>query len=398
MNIVRIENEDSMRELAFEYKVFYANKNSELPSISSDPIDEDDYINNYDRFTLFYDIFLDPKNRKLTMISPPWLNLESIYFPITIHFNELEFIVSEPTKSVEPRVSILEFGIDPKNILDLNNVSITFRNGTNHSCRIPRAKKLNLGRCLQTLQKDNRIEWISDWCKYYRDNFNIKSIYIYDNGSRNIDELKLFASDKNWLTIIEWEYKFGALGHYNNRFTQIGAMNHFRLKYCIDNLVFNFDIDEYLHSKSDTSNIKSYRYFPEWGVPNFRENSESVNTPPRYHQFNYKNDTPTNHTKRGKYVYRADKVIVNSVHRAIVPAEKASPRIKFLMLLCTIFRLKSKRRSIGRRIKNTVYLGDGYYYHFYGLTNNWKELRHKKEIQSDDKRKHADLKPFKLND
>ncbi len=101
---------------------------------------------------------------------------------------------------------------------------------------------------LNTLQKDNPAEWISEWCNYYYHNHGVERIVIYNNGLLSPKSLPNLSVDKTIeIWYVEWPHV------YQQFFTrcQHGALTH--AYWWIRNAAkyfLNFDIDEYLVNDS----------------------------------------------------------------------------------------------------------------------------------------------------
>lgn len=110
---------------------------------------------------------------------------------------------------------------------------------------------------LVTLQKDNAVEWISDWCLYYHRLHNIDRIVIYNNKGLIEPELQQLAAslDKGlrvhfvvWPFLFDWD---SCSQRVATSSCCVGMLNHCywwladRAK-----LFLNFDIDEYLVNAS----------------------------------------------------------------------------------------------------------------------------------------------------
>ncbi|MCH9665065.1 MAG: hypothetical protein K0U41_04375, partial [Gammaproteobacteria bacterium] len=101
---------------------------------------------------------------------------------------------------------------------------------------------------LVTVQKDNPLQWISDWCSYYNENHGVGRVIIYNNAPTPLESLSdLSVNDDMEVWYVEWPHK------YQQRFCQcqFGALNHsYRLAQDVTAYFLNFDIDEYLVNDS----------------------------------------------------------------------------------------------------------------------------------------------------
>lgn len=122
---------------------------------------------------------------------------------------------------------------------------------------------------LHTLQKNNKIEWIEDWCTYYHRENDVCRIFLYDNGSANVEEVKKHLKQLNLpidLIWISWPYAHGL--RFNQ--AQIMALNH--CPKILDEggyYYMNFDIDEYVINTSNISLEASLQKFDDGKVASF---------------------------------------------------------------------------------------------------------------------------------
>ena len=110
---------------------------------------------------------------------------------------------------------------------------------------------------LITLQKDNAVEWIRDWCLYYHRLHNINRILIYNNKGMIEPELQQMAASLDqglqvhfvvWPFLWDWDscsQRVAALS------CCVGMLNH-SYWWLADRakLFLNFDVDEYLVNDS----------------------------------------------------------------------------------------------------------------------------------------------------
>lgn len=101
---------------------------------------------------------------------------------------------------------------------------------------------------LNTLQKDNPAEWITEWCNYYFYRHGVERVIIYNNCRLNQDSLpSLSVNEKVELWYVEWPH------NYKQYFArcQTGALTHsYNWVGKSANYFLNFDIDEYLINDS----------------------------------------------------------------------------------------------------------------------------------------------------
>jgi hypothetical protein len=209
-----------------------------------------DFDKKFDDSTLAYDIAYIAERKMAYLSCPPFNNL-------------LE-------KAKEMQVCSAESGLPCAfEVLEMNRharVAIKIPSGTTAinisselgSVRLPVNTDENDffkdRRVLMTMSKDNRIEWICDWIRYYRDVHQIDAVLLYDNNSTSYDmeDLRnaiLGIAGIQAVCIVKWNYKYGPQGfnggHWDSDYCQSGAMENARWKYLQKaKSVINVDVDE----------------------------------------------------------------------------------------------------------------------------------------------------------
>jgi len=311
-------------------------------------------IGEYDSRTVFYDVFLLEDFRTVVAMGPPLLNLERALLPATLNIDGRA--VKFKTKTRYKQLSVLTAKLPDKLVAFSPgarhiDADIMFANGWRKSIRLQPATPLH-GNTIVAHQKDNKIQWIKDWARYYRSQFYIQNVVIYDNNSANrqavIDELAGIA------TVIPWSFPYGITDRSRNSYCQMGALNHLKIRYVRDSLIFNFDIDELLVLKTDKAKraVLSNRQtrFNSFFVPHvqgLREGYSFVDFPKRYAQ-------PRNGAF--KHVVRSNARGIMNVHRFI-------PTPLFLQ------RFLPRSISRGRILP----VADAYFLHYMGITTNWNK-------------------------
>ncbi|WP_237218414.1 hypothetical protein [Rothia nasimurium] len=181
---------------------------------------------------------------------------------------------------------------------------------------------------LHTLQKDNNLEWIYDWVKYYISVHEIDAVVIFDNGSTkySIEEIKetVISAGNGKLKkviIFDWDFPYGpAMSPWTSFFLQPStfAVAHEYI-YQYADFVVNTDIDEYilesdtsLSQALDESGTGSLVIHGHWieNIPLPGAHLEESSSP-RVWQFGYFNPTRLN---SGKWVSRPQDLNDPTVH------------------------------------------------------------------------------------
>ena len=207
--------------------------------------------------------------------------------------------------------------------------SVDLKFDTTHSIE-SRFNHPNYRLTLATLQKNNHIEWIEDWIKWYSRLHSVQRLVLYDNGSSNkqnlIRCLKELDVDMK-IVLVDWPFEYGRIP---DNFTQKGAMNHCRMRFAVrDGYCINADIDEYLVNKSglclleyldstfQEEPVGSVRMRESW-IPKQHPKTKNSSEITRIwdHSFHRHNQgiQPFGKTK---YIFQFDRIKYNSVHIAI---------------------------------------------------------------------------------
>ena len=342
------------------------------------PLDETDKAE-YDNKTLFYDMFFISSS--LYCIGPPFLNIGT---PRAIRSKGKKLRWTIETSG--ERYSLLRIAIDEKQYPSQLEFSFS-QFQINIACPIPKNFALRKEEVsLVTLQKNNPIVWIKDWCRWHRRAHNIKRIVIYDNGSECFSQLSKDLSqwDEDMEFIfVHWPFIHGPRRSYYNKYCKDAALNHYRVlfgtktKWCV-----NLDIDEYLYSDQK---IPLARYlaqiasqpviylgsylFPPGQQPNKRQ--------PRFfhHRERYKENNQ-DFWWAHKYICQLQKIVAMETHHVWVASslrEKMGCHLK--NLIKTILRIIGIYRA-KKFIYSTQLLPhkkENYFFcHFRGLYTGWR--------------------------
>ncbi|MFW3616918.1 hypothetical protein [Billgrantia antri] len=193
----------------------------------------------YDAHTLFYDVFLDQAGKRLVAIGPPANNLASYIASTTLKINgkHQRFKFRDLP---DYKLSLLE-----ANVTIHSDCHVEFRFADfSASFLLSRNQNPAGKRILAAISKDNAPEWVATWADFHRYNYAIDEVIVYDNGSKNLNELKDAIRGK--AHIIDWKFPYGPPRKRYNKFAQPGALNHCLRKFGKNGVLFNFDIDELL--------------------------------------------------------------------------------------------------------------------------------------------------------
>ncbi|QDY69180.1 hypothetical protein [Qingshengfaniella alkalisoli] len=143
----------------------------------------EEYLKNYDTHTLFYDCVYQPTKRRYLFTAPRMFNL----WPV---FRDALRINGHPARVRRKRFPKYEQAVL---LADEGELRLSL-GGTDHliETRLDRSDDFAGLNCIATMNKNNRVEWITDWARYYVANHRLQGVVIFDNGSTdyNIDDLR----------------------------------------------------------------------------------------------------------------------------------------------------------------------------------------------------------------
>ncbi len=347
----------------------------------------------FDRRTIFYDVFYCPARDKIIGLGPKFFNLEKELLPMTI-FHEhtpLNFSLSRLK-------SIFLLEIDPPQGVTGQNVTLQFRFSV-FAAEVPvelspdphmRKSDTENRLTLVTLQKNNHVEWIEDWIRWYYRLHNVQRMIIYDNDSANRDKVvqrikKLDVDMK--IVFVDWPFEYGRS---KDKFSQRGVLNHCRIRFPVANAYcINTDIDEYLVMKKDQKlldflddtfndeSIGSIRMRESWIPRQLSQNPVKPELMRAWDHSYHRHDQGIQANGKTKYIFQFDRILYNSVHIAITQPGR-STESKFTWKEHVVYAISNSRfflkKVIGLNTIVKTFFGvlyvpctELFYYHFRGL-------------------------------
>lgn len=219
-------------------------------------LDESDY-ENFETHVIFNDLFIHSDGCSIRGIGPPLVNLSTHLLPmkLDVRSDDGEYADGITARiSNHDRVSFFEFCL-PKSLQQKKSLQVTLRcsNGFIHQAVAERQSVSSVELQFVTLQKNNPVEWVLDWCSYV-EHLGADRVVIYDNGSDNIEalasELALHQSSMT-IIVVDWPFAYGPIRSYYNQFCQATQNNHVYQCFASATWVGHFDIDEYLLPAND---------------------------------------------------------------------------------------------------------------------------------------------------
>lgn len=204
---------------------------------------EPDYWHKFDYATLAYDVFETAGRDGVMVVSPPALNLEPQFAQAYTGAHPGGHVLSRLDR-VERRL----YPMDRWRRFNLPTLGLTFK------VQPSRARLLAGKRVLFTLSRDNPLEWIEDWAKYYRAVHGVNAILFYDNASHTYTPADLVQRLRrvggiDTIVVVSWPFRYGPLSpvgrKFDSNYCQLSMFEHARQRYlCRAEGVVNADIDE----------------------------------------------------------------------------------------------------------------------------------------------------------
>jgi hypothetical protein len=334
---------------------------------------------------------VDGRNN-INLFSPPLLNLKkSPGLPkIALEGKNLQYSISNTAMRRFVEWSVKDGESEwPENPV----LNFRFRNIPNRSLQVNRVTPFPEGsRVLTAIQKNNEIRWIRDWFRHYEERFGVDYLVLYDNGSDDFAQLRDELPENT--VLVDWRFPYGPTFSHDNKFTQLGALNHCRRVFGSMSYIFNFDIDELLFLKSGTiDGILDGRrviYFSSYNVPNRKNLPENYSfasyterqTRPRYSARKYVFFAPSSTGALPHYVqtqrfapYAYLVLIMRKVRNTLLrkTRDHKAFRVRFTSLLLRLSTSNLKEPSMS--------VDTAYFLHFLGITTHWKDLNYRKTPQ-----------------
>ena len=345
------------------------------------PLTEKD-LKSYDARTVFFDVWQDQHG--LNAIGPPLLNLEHELGRMSIEIDG-HLLRWRSSSALPFRFNGVSVELPAKSG-NVDSVTFKWASGITKTVIPSRWNVFEENTpTLMCIQKNNQSHWIRDWAKYYRITHGIEKVVIYDNGSDNHDELISIQDDS--LTFIDWPFPYGPVNSHKNKFSQVGAINHFRMTSGRHTRVFCFDIDELLVLRDPNlltkMNHLDVLYFNQYRVPHkdgLRQN---------YSFGDYYQRARSSKNTSKKMIYNAKRFRATTVHYAFCYRSPALNKIllkmrkaenlltnryarRYHVSISRLFNVLFNLINMFRGRERSIPLKKGYFLHYSGITTGWK--------------------------
>lgn len=217
------------------------------------------YDERYDFYTLVYDCYFDQGSNQVVLICPTLMNFQPLVEAARWFIDGVE--TSIESISALSRGSVVSFDAPTDAPVEITAVHSLFSFKLHIS---PSYNDLFAGKnAVYAISKDNKLEWIRDWLKFYVSEHGANAFVIYDNHSTSysMDELKetlgSVAGVETVALVRAW-FPFGPGGakntNFNSKFLHMTMVELGRRRLLRSaRAVLNVDIDELVYSHSGQS-------------------------------------------------------------------------------------------------------------------------------------------------
>jgi Glycosyl transferase family 2 len=219
------------------------------------------YLEEFDAHTLFYDVFQSPTGRQIVLLGPSGHgNLGPIlaklnYAPVGSAEDLLGKVLLKDRN--------MQVWLECHEQIDRLTVGNTLFGKKELKVQPNHSSRFADRRVLLTKSKNNDLEWISDWVKFYRKAHGITGVLFYDNASTAYsigaieNAIRSAASDIE-VEVVSWPFKFGPDGGpahlWDSDYCEYGILEHARHRYLSKaRSVLHVDIDEFVISPKGES-------------------------------------------------------------------------------------------------------------------------------------------------
>lgn len=343
----------------------------------------------YDARTIFYDVWIADDPHRLVAVGPPAMNLAKELLPAKVICNG----TSIEGKRVEFRKFCNYSWHLPtvKPARDAHEVTFEFK-GFAQDLTVRRPPNIGgaVDLSLVTLQKDNPVHWVVDWCRWHQRLHNVERVFLYDNASANAEELTVALREignEMDVVIAQWPFPYGPTTSHANRFGQGGALNHFRECFGASaEWTLFLDVDECLAMADDLVLLDRLREYETMGASTVLFGSWIVPPTPGQPPLEGRSIRSYSYRERRfvrralKYAFRPPRVRANKNHTAF-PRNWLLDRLVGVPALydrlANLFYWSLARRGFGELAPLTGKVrmernDEVYFYHFRGLNTNWR--------------------------
>jgi hypothetical protein len=214
------------------------------------------YDEQFDNVTVFYDVFRC--GRDIRTIGPPLFNLE----PIVLDRLKLQgrSVQGRTTRLARAQRCLMPGGAHRAHVLAFDSGPLHLSADIGEDL----ASSFRNRRVLLTMSKDNSLQWVKDWARFYARAHGVDAVVIYDNRSTTYSLTDVAAAldevaELQVGAVVDWPFEFGPRGvpgrmtptgwqpgqWWDSDFCQSGALEHARWRLLRQAAgVINADVDE----------------------------------------------------------------------------------------------------------------------------------------------------------
>jgi hypothetical protein len=221
-----------------------------------------DFLEKFEARALVYDAFWHADGQRVLLIGPPPLNLKAAY-------RDARFLALPSRQSIRPQyfgsLSVLVTALSSVPT-DTDAIEMEF-GGEKFVLPVqPNASAALAGaRVLFTMSRDNELAWIREWARYHAAIQGADAIVFFDNGSTRYGTDEIAATLRavagiRHAAVLSWPYRYGPfdpavrVSPYYGLFLQVASMGVALRRYAASAYgLLNSDIDELVATPQGTT-------------------------------------------------------------------------------------------------------------------------------------------------
>lgn len=216
------------------------------------------YDRGYDFKTLVYDTFHDPDGEQVVLLCPQLLNFEALIHEAEVRLDG-DIVMPHIQNLSRCSVALLPCKGRVPQVVEVTHprFGAVLPVGQSYLSTLARSN------ALYTISRNNRLEWIQDWLRYYVGVHGANTVVLSDNNSTDYapEDLRTAIAEVeglNHAVILRARYPFGPTAEtkagYASLYLQRSLAELIRRRFLgRARAVLNVDIDELMHSKSGRS-------------------------------------------------------------------------------------------------------------------------------------------------
>lgn len=223
--------------------------------------DDQEFVDAFDRHTLFYDVFYEPETNEISIVAPSLRTQKRLFRNLVVKVDG-ERIDGLEIEFLSPRTSQIRF---PSPTDAPKTLRVMHKSPPKLNAQLPinrtTTEKFAGKNALVAISKNNKLSWIRDWMRYYVEQHGANAVVLIDNGSdqyelRDLRRAMMSVEGIEALEILSAPYPFGPRAvdrmSVNSKFLHLSAL-HVAHRRCLSqaNAVLSVDIDELVTRPGD---------------------------------------------------------------------------------------------------------------------------------------------------